>query len=328
MGNNQLFVVLILFAAMTVVAQKVPPVAIDDVYNIGFQTPRVVNGLNGVLFNDTDANAGTTLQVRTTPLSGPGSGSLSLLANGGLTYTPNNGFVGTDSFTYQVCDDGSPNNIVSRFDFDDPDLTLATVGPNATSINPSAAQTGCGTYFPSGSGGSTGFDINIPNTGGIFDFTSFTVSFEYEDQESTADIITGGNLRVYHISGNNIGLRVDVINGTTGLPDSFTINLGSFVSGSVPYVINYDEITGNVTFSANGATTVFPLAPEYSPLNTGLATDVLLGKFMDGSGSARPSLCSMEFIDNSHLCDSAIVTLNVAATVITNRGITYRIKAN
>jgi hypothetical protein len=38
------------------------------------------------------------------------------------------GFIGTDTFTYRVCDNGSPNDIVSRFDFDNPDLTIAQLG--------------------------------------------------------------------------------------------------------------------------------------------------------------------------------------------------------
>ena len=184
---------------------------------------------------------------------------------------------------------------------------------------------GCGIYFATGAGGFTGFDINIPNSAGIFDFTSFTVSFEYEDQESTADIITAGNFRVYHITGNEIGIRVDVINGTTGLRDSFSVTLGNFASGNTPYSINYDEVIGSITYTGNGATTVLSLAPAYSPLDSSLAGDVLFGRFMDGSGSTRPSLCSMEFIDNSRLCDDATVNLNVVATIITNRGITYRV---
>lgn len=328
MSVRSFLVVLLLLSSILAVAQNLPPVGNDDFYNVGYQIPLAIDDLQGVLANDTDANFGTNLRSRTAPVIGPSSGSLTLDTDGSFLYTPNTGFVGTDSFTYRVCDEGTPTEVVSRFDFDDPNLALATIGPNATSVNPSAGQTGCGIYFPSGAGGSAGFDINIPNTGGIFDFTSFTVSFEYEDQESTADIITAGNFRVYHISGNNMGLRVDVINGSTGLPDSFTVNLGSFVSGNVPYTIHYDELSGNVTYTANGATSVFALAPAFSPLNTGLATNIILGRFMDGSGSSRPSLCSMEFVDNSYLCDTATVYLNVVANIVTNRRITYRVKRN
>ena len=209
-------------------AQKSAPIAVDDTYKVGYELTRSVSAVNGLLANDTDANGAATMAVQTVPVISPTNGTVTLGADGSFSYTPNMGFIGTDTFTYRVCDNGSPNDIVSRFDFDNPDLTISTIGPDATSINPLAAQLGCGIYFPSGAGGSAGFDINVPNTGGIFNFTSFTVSFEYEDQESTADIVTAVNFRVYHITGNQLGLRVNVINGTTGLPDSFTITLGSF----------------------------------------------------------------------------------------------------
>ena len=289
---------------------------------------RSVSAINGLLANDIDANGFATMAVQTLPVNTPSNGSVVFGADGSFTYTPNTGFIGMDTFTYRVCDNGTPNDIVSRFDFDNPDLSIASTGPNATSVNLSAAQTGCGMHFPSGSGGSTGFDINIPNTGGIFDFTSFTVSFEYEDQESTADIITAGNFRVWHITRNQVGIRVDVINGTTGLADSFNLTLGSFVSGNTPYSIGYNEITGSVTYTANGSTTIFALAPAYSPLNTALASNILVGRFMDASGSSRPSLCSMELVDESRFCNDALVTLNVNASIITNRRITYRVKPN
>lgn len=308
--------------------QKVAPVAAADTYNLGINFTLERNVSNGLLSNDNDANGDATMNVQTSPISNPSNGLVVLNSDGSFSYTPNNGFLGADSFRYRVCDDGSPNDIVSRFDFNNPDLTIATIGPDATSVNPLAAQLGCGVYFPTGAGGSTGFDINIPNTGGIFNFTSFTASFEYEDQESTADIITAGNFRVYHITGNQIGIRVDVINGSTGLANSFTVNLGNFVAGNNTYIISYDELKGAITYTANGTTTLFNVAPAFSPLNTALASDILLGRFMDGSGSTRPSFCSMEFIDDSKLCDEADVILNVTASVITNRKITYRVKPN
>jgi VCBS repeat-containing protein len=37
-------------------------------------------------------------------VSGPGSGSLALNSDGSFSYTPNAGFTGTDSFTYQASD--------------------------------------------------------------------------------------------------------------------------------------------------------------------------------------------------------------------------------
>ncbi|MHA7829852.1 MAG: Ig-like domain-containing protein [Flagellimonas sp.] len=323
-----LFVVLFVTAPTILNAQKAAPLAVDDSYNTGLNSTLNVLTSNGLLNNDSDANGNGTMSVQTTPIVDVSSGVLNLNSDGSFDYTPNPGFVGSDSFTYRVCDDGTPSVVVSRFDFDTPTITTATIGPDATSVNPNAAQTGCGIHFPTGSGGSTGFDIIVPNSSGIFDFTSFAVSFEYQDQESQADIVTAGNFRIYHFRPNEMGLEIDVVNSVTGLTETFTQDFGNFLSGNNPYTVAYDETTGEVTYTANGSSTVYAVAPPNSPLDSSLASNIVIGERMDGSGSSSPSLCSMEFVDNSILCDEADVTLSVLATIITNRKITYRVNSN
>lgn len=62
----------------------------------------------GSLLNSaTDAN-GDTLTVGSTPLTPPTNGTVVIGQDGTYTYTPNAGYVGSDSFTYQVCDNGTP----------------------------------------------------------------------------------------------------------------------------------------------------------------------------------------------------------------------------
>jgi large repetitive protein len=84
--------------------QNAPPVAQNDAK----QTLVGVPVLGNVLSNDFDPNAGQTLTVTTTPVSPPVNGTVVLNANGTYTYTPTPGFSGADSFTYKVCDNGSP----------------------------------------------------------------------------------------------------------------------------------------------------------------------------------------------------------------------------
>jgi uncharacterized delta-60 repeat protein len=55
----------------------------------------------GVLANDTDVDGDTLTAAVVTP---PAHGTLSPAADGSFTYTPNTGFVGTDSFTYRASD--------------------------------------------------------------------------------------------------------------------------------------------------------------------------------------------------------------------------------
>ena len=66
-----------------------------------------------VLDNDNDSD-GNLLAATVTVTSAPSNGTTSVnTTNGFITYTPASGFSGTDQFTYQVCDDGDPQECAS-----------------------------------------------------------------------------------------------------------------------------------------------------------------------------------------------------------------------
>jgi large repetitive protein len=79
-----------------------PPVAIDDA-KAGYKN-QAINGT--VATNDSDPNPGQSHVF--TLASGATFGTVLLNPNGTYTYTPINGFVGVDKFTYKVCDNGNP----------------------------------------------------------------------------------------------------------------------------------------------------------------------------------------------------------------------------
>lgn len=86
-------------AAVTITLNPVNdvPVATNDFYDVPFETPFTDN----VLSNDNDID-GDVLFIGV--IVGPASGVLSIDPDGTFTYTPDNGFFGTDSFTYEACD--------------------------------------------------------------------------------------------------------------------------------------------------------------------------------------------------------------------------------
>ena len=306
--------------------QNLPPIGEDDGYlNLPNQV-LTINTANGLLSNDSDPDGGL-LFINPTPVLAPNSGTVMLNLDGSFDFTPTTGFFDPITFQYQVCDDGSTAELVSQLDFSTPMLTNATVGPNATSINPNTEQASCGIRTTT-SGGSTGLDIVVPNTANIFNFTAFEIAFEYRDQEATADIVSGGNFRIYHIGANALGVRINVIDSNTGITTAYTQNLGNFASGSNAYVVSYNEADGSITKSVNGATTTYNVAPPFSPLDTSLASAITIGRFMDGAGNALPSLCGIQVSDKSSLCHTALVTINTATRVITNKQITYRVSRN
>ena len=86
----------------TTSASGQPPSAVDDAYShYGSDTPLATTTATGVLANDTDPD-GDPLTAAL--VSGPGSGSLTLSADGSFSYQPNEDFVGQDSFTYTAND--------------------------------------------------------------------------------------------------------------------------------------------------------------------------------------------------------------------------------
>ena len=75
----------------------VAPVCADDAYTTNEDTTLTVNAANGVLAND-QPNGGIATFSGTSTQGGTVAGN----ADGGFTYTPPNGFTGTDTFTYTV----------------------------------------------------------------------------------------------------------------------------------------------------------------------------------------------------------------------------------
>ncbi|MDZ7685627.1 MAG: cadherin-like domain-containing protein [Gammaproteobacteria bacterium] len=74
-----------------------PPTAVADSFTAAEDTVITDN----VLANDNDPE-GSELTAQL--ISGPASGGLTSLADGSFTYTPNEDFAGTDSFTYEAID--------------------------------------------------------------------------------------------------------------------------------------------------------------------------------------------------------------------------------
>ena len=87
-------------AAVVLTVTNTPPVANDDNYSTKEGTTLSV-GRPGVLKNDQDADGD---HLRTKLVDGPNHGSLELEDRGDFDYVPDDGFVGTDSFTYRASD--------------------------------------------------------------------------------------------------------------------------------------------------------------------------------------------------------------------------------
>jgi hypothetical protein len=74
-----------------------PPLAVNDTATVNEGTPKTIN----VLFNDIDASG---LPLSVISVTNPAHGSIVVNANNTITYTPNAGYLGPDSFTYTDSD--------------------------------------------------------------------------------------------------------------------------------------------------------------------------------------------------------------------------------
>lgn len=111
---------------VTVTAINNPPVAEDDTVTTDEDAVVTVD----VLANDTDVDSlldPSTLSI----ISGPANGTTIVNPDGTATYTPNTDFNGTDTFIYQVCDNGNPVLC---------DTATVTVTINAVNDNPVASD--------------------------------------------------------------------------------------------------------------------------------------------------------------------------------------------
>jgi hypothetical protein len=88
---------------ITIVGVNRPPVATDDIDIVTNENePVVIDILN----NDEDED-GDDLTVDV--IEGPSNGTVTINDDGTVIYSPNQGFIGTDSFRYVICDDGVPS---------------------------------------------------------------------------------------------------------------------------------------------------------------------------------------------------------------------------
>ncbi len=93
-------------ATVTLNVQPVAPVAASDIYAPKYQTAFAVKA-PGVLAND--SNGGST-PLTAALVSNVSNGTLTLNSDGSFTYTPNAGYVGADSFTYQATNSVGTSN--------------------------------------------------------------------------------------------------------------------------------------------------------------------------------------------------------------------------
>ncbi|MGD0090750.1 MAG: Ig-like domain-containing protein, partial [Planctomycetota bacterium] len=94
--------------SITVALVSTTPIAVNDTYNVAMNAPTTVSSLDGVLANDMDASGAPLTAILG---DGPTNGSLILNPDGSFAYTPDPGFQGIDSFTYEANNGALDSNV-------------------------------------------------------------------------------------------------------------------------------------------------------------------------------------------------------------------------
>ncbi|RAW00970.1 Ig-like domain-containing protein [Pseudochryseolinea flava] len=92
--------------SITVMSVNDAPAANADYFSTSTNTPVTAN----LKTNDTDAE-NNTITLNTTPVIQPQHGTVVVNSSGSFTYTPNGVFTGTETFTYEICDNGTEGGL-------------------------------------------------------------------------------------------------------------------------------------------------------------------------------------------------------------------------
>ncbi|MBX7181543.1 MAG: tandem-95 repeat protein, partial [Bacteroidia bacterium] len=224
---------------------NIPPVAVVDYDTTQEDTPVTI----AILSNDSDAD-GLIVPTSVTVVSQPSNGTVVVNANGTVTYTPNTNWNGTDSFIYNVCDNGNPTLCDTAIVF--VVVTPVNDGPIANPDNASTPENVCVTINVLGN------DLDID---GVLDTASVTITVSAVNGTATLNAngtitycpnngFAGTDTLIYQVCDNGMPVLCDtaiVIINVSSLPN-------------VPPIANRDDnatafntpITFNILSNDNG----------------------------------------------------------------------------
>jgi hypothetical protein len=214
--------------SITVYVNSAPPIARDDSY-----TTPVNTALNvvapGVILNDSDPN-GDPLSAFL--VSAPHNGTLTLNYDGSFVYTPQIGFQGVDSYTYQVNDGRNFSNVAT--------VTI-TVG------NPVTTNTSSRRIIEAQDVGGL-VKVFAGETGqSLFSIQPYGASFTGSVRVAVGDLNGDGVPDIITAPGSTTGtaLGVRVFNGVNGAPFPGSLGSGIFPFGS-SYKAGIEVAVGDV----------------------------------------------------------------------------------
>jgi len=271
-----------------------------------------------VLANDSDPD-GDNLIINTTPVTSPTNGTVVINPDGTIEYTPSPGFIGTEVFSYEVCDDGIPVMC------DTVDVTIEVIPENGVNDLYATDDANTGEENESMSGNVI-LNDNDPE-GGTLTVTTTPLS---PPTNGTLTLDTDGTY-VYEpdpeFVGNDQFIYLVCDDGVPIACDSATVYLTVLDSKDAPVVISNPITTPedsigtvcmNIIDPNDGDTFTANLCPG-SPMNGTVTTDltggVLCVEYTPDMGYTGSDDICMIVCDQTGLCDTVSVPVTIVPAI-------------
>ena len=310
----------------------VNPKAVNDAYAATAGTALVVPAGSGVLANDLGSGV-----LENSVVTGPANGVLGAFnANGSFTYTPNAGFSGTDTFTYNDKDSSG----------DTSNTATVTITVNPKAVNDAyAATAGTALVVPAASGvltndlgsgllensvvtGPANGVLGAFNANGSFTYTpnagfSGTDTFTYNDKDSSGD---AGNTATVTITvsnpapvANNDAYPVTFNTALTVTAANGVLKNDSDADGETISVVTPGTFTsakGTFVLAGDGSFT-------YTPTATATGTDTFTYTVKDPSATGNTANVVFAISNPAPVAtdDAYAVTFNTPLTVTAANGV-------
>ncbi|HEY2411242.1 MAG TPA: tandem-95 repeat protein [Pirellulaceae bacterium] len=288
---------------ITVNAANHAPIATADSYNFDEDVGGTISAASGVLANDTDSDANTTL--RAINATQPAHGTVVLNPDGSFTYTPVANFFGSDPFTYQASD-GSAQSTTTTVSITVHAVNDSPVGnPDSYRVTPNTPLN-----VPAANGVlKNDSDVDSPNLTAtvLVSTVNGTLNFHADGSFTYAPNsgFTGTDTFTYRVSddsnppGQSGSITVNLIVNTapTAQNDSYSTNEDATLTVTANGVlandsdINSDPLTaavitpptnGTLNFNSNGTFT-------YTPDADFVGTDTFRYQTSDGIIASSPA---------------------------------------
>ncbi|TXD50137.1 Ig-like domain-containing protein, partial [Polaribacter sp. IC073] len=329
------------------------PIAVADANETTENTTLTVNAVNGVLNNDTDVDAGTTLNVTNFTVDGisknagetatiAGVGTLLINADGSYVFTPETNYTGAIPVTtYNITDnvggsasstltltinaDSDNDGIADVTDLDDDNDGILDTAETPGNVNPDADSDNDG--IPDFKDADTG-TLNGSGIVATFDTDSDGIANHLDtdsDNDGCLDVTEAGHIESSTKTGEVQGSGYGADGKVTGFTTGYTGTNTNVTSAGVAAIVNAPPPNRDIEVGKN---TTFPVTTDGTVFQWELSTDsgatyntILDGTIYGGTTTNTLTITGVTSAQNNYQYRVVISKADYVCTTTSNAGI-------